>query len=175
MLALLMVASVSSASPQASQKSAADLLKAAQVKAAKEGKVVFVSFHASWCGWCKRLDAFISNPVAKPILEKGFVFVSLDVLENKGKENLETPGGLEVLKSVKGEEEGLPFSVIYSAKGVPLIDSRKTPGKAGSNIGYPAAPDEIAHFLKMLETAPKITPADRATLKDWLVKNAPKN
>lgn len=150
------------------------LLREAQAKAAKEGKVVFVHFTASWCGWCKKLEAFMEAKEVKPILAKAFVFVTLDVLESSDKKALETPGGLELLKSLKAEAEGIPFTVIYDATGKLLAQSKTDPNKPGTNIGYPAAASEIAHFLKMLEQAKKLTDADRAVIKNWLEANAPK-
>lgn len=152
----------------------AEIMKAAQAKAGKEGKVVFVHFTASWCGWCKKLEAFLGDKTAKPILDKAFVFVTLDVLENGDKKSLETPGGIELLTSLKAEQEGIPFTVIYDAKGKLLANSRRDDAKKGSNIGYPAAPEEIAHFMKMIDNAKKLTASDKATLKKWLEDNAPK-
>jgi thioredoxin-related protein len=46
-------------------------LNEAYKKANAEHKNVFVIFHASWCGWCKKLDASMNdNSTKKNILMK---------------------------------------------------------------------------------------------------------
>lgn len=44
---------------------------------------------------------------------------------------------------------------------------------AGGNTGYPAAPEEIAHFMKMLKAAaPKMTSDERSTIEKILQARA---
>ena len=43
--------------------------------AAAENKAIFVHFGASWCGWCRKLDAFLERPALPWAL--GFVTACL--------------------------------------------------------------------------------------------------
>jgi thiol:disulfide interchange protein len=174
LVAVLLVASVVTAQAQAAKPAAETLLKAAQAKAKAEKKNVFVMFDASWCGWCKRLEKFMDDKEIKGLLQKNFVIVTIDVLEEPAKEALENPGGEAVLKTLHGENAGLPFTAILSSEGKLIVNSHEKPDKS-SNIGYPAAANEIAHFMTMLKKgAPRLTDAERAKIKGWLEANAPK-
>ena len=71
-----------------------------------------------------------------------------------------------------GEKSGLPFFAFLDEKGKKLADSNVMPGN--QNIGYPAAPDEIAAFEKLLEkTAPHMQDVDREKVVAYLKKAAP--
>lgn len=158
----------------AGEPTSAELLTKAKAQAAQEHKNVMVIFHASWCGWCKRLDSFLADKEMSKVMEDNFVIVHLDVMENGDKVALENAGGMDLMKQWDGEKAGLPFTVILDASGKKLIDSNEK-GKEGGNIGYPAAPNEIAHFMKMLvESAPRLTKPQYASIKKWLTEHAPK-
>lgn len=83
------------------------------------------------------------------------------------------------MEQLGGKDAGLPFMAILDAKtGKMVVNSMFTmPGKTkAGNTGYPAAPEEVAHFNKMLELgAKKIKPADRTKVIGWLTANAPKS
>lgn len=64
---LLLTATVLSA--RAEMPTAESVMATAEQKAQAEHKTVFLHFGASWCGWCKRLDAFLNNPEIKPVFE----------------------------------------------------------------------------------------------------------
>src|ERR1700727_1390283 len=72
--------------------SAAVLRQAAEDQAAKEGKAVFLEFHASWCIWCKRLHAMLDDPQVKPVWDRYFVTTEIDSMERSDKLQLENPG-----------------------------------------------------------------------------------
>ncbi len=151
--------------------SAETVMKEAQAIAAKEKKAVWVIFHASWCGWCKRLDVFIEDPANKKILEKYFVIRHLTVMESEDKKGLENTGGDVLMNELKGQQAGLPFFAFVGADGK-MIENSKRKAKAddpGQNVGHPVAPEEIAWFMEMLtKGAPKMTKAERAALETWL-------
>ena len=44
------------------------ILSTAYNQAQKEKKNVFVIFSASWCGWCKKMDASMNDRTTKNIL-----------------------------------------------------------------------------------------------------------
>jgi len=55
-----------SVSPAQNPQTAKEILANAFSQASKEHKKVFVKFSASWCGWCKKMDAstFMDDSVA---------------------------------------------------------------------------------------------------------------
>src|SRR5580658_7368582 len=55
-----------------SPKPAMELVGAAKAVSAKERKATLVMFHASWCSWCKRLDAVMSRPEFKKMFEANY-------------------------------------------------------------------------------------------------------
>ncbi len=158
----------------AAPTSANDLIAQARTKATAEKKSIYVHFGASWCGWCKRLDAFLERADIKPVFEKYFVPVKLVVQENDKNKALENAGADAWLKKIGGPE-GLPFSAFLDLKGQMIVNSKMSAnnGPAGGNIGYPAGPEEIDWFLTMMKrAAPKIAEADLKLIETAL--RAPK-
>jgi len=137
------------------------IMESAQNTAAAEHKRIFLIFHASWCGWCRKLDQFLETREVKPIIDKYFVLARLDVLEQKDKQSLNTPGGDEVRAQTGGKDASVPFFAFLNQKGETIVNSIR-PGKGdagGSNIGHPVQPEEIDWFLVMVKkAAPAITP-----------------
>jgi thiol-disulfide isomerase/thioredoxin len=161
---------------QIQPESAEVLLNKAYKQAAKEKKNVFVIFHASWCGWCKKLEASINDPSCKDYFDKSFIFVHLTVLESKDKKNLENPGVTEIFNKYSGVKPGIPFFLIYNKKGVLLADSNIRPAgdgldKPGNNMGCPAAEEEVAAFIEVLKKTSKITDSQAAAIKERFSKN----
>lgn len=144
--------------------SADELLAAAKAKALAEHKAIFIHFGASWCIWCKRLDAFLDKPEIKTVFEKYFVPVKLVVQENEKNKALENPGAGALLAKLGGPG-GLPYSAFLDAQGALIANSKRD----GQNIGYPGAPEEIAWFLNMIkQAAPTITETDLKTIETAL-------
>lgn len=155
---------------QTDPPSAVAVLTKARTAAAKSGKMVFVSFHASWCGWCHKMEDFMNLPQFKPLFEKSYEFVALTVMENGDKKALENAGALEVMEANGGKNQGIPFFYITDAKGKMIVNSKRVDDKKkdGQNIGHPAAPEEVAHFMMMLKKTSKMTPAELSSIETWL-------
>jgi thiol-disulfide isomerase/thioredoxin len=144
---------------------AAQALDAA-AKSAKEGKRnLFVLFHASWCGWCRKLEAVLASPAAKEVLDRHFERVELTVQERGEKKATENPGAGELLEKLSGGDAGLPFTAVLDRKSrAPLATSNMA--GPGTNVGFPAKADEIDHFVGMLRKgAPRMTDAEAETLR----------
>jgi thioredoxin-related protein len=124
------------------------VLEAALARAAKDDKRVFLHFGAPWCGWRHRLDDFLARPEIAAVLGPDFVDAKIDIDR--------MDHGKEVMAEYrKGEDGSIPWFVILDAKGKALATSDGPKG----NVGYPAQPHEIEHFLAMLkQTARKMGP-----------------
>jgi thioredoxin-related protein len=162
--------------------SAQRVLAEAEAQAAAQHKNVFLIFGASWCGWCRKLDAFNEIPSVKAILEKNFVTVHLDVGERGDKVSLENPGAEELERRLGGEKNSLPFFAFLDPAGHLLVNSyRPVPGdsirwlpRVNSNIGFPGTPEEIDWFIAMLrKSARSFTPDDARVVENQLGKRKP--
>jgi thioredoxin-related protein len=124
----------------AEPRDATQALKDALAAASSDGKLVFLHFGAPWCGWCHRLDDFLADRDIQPILSQDFVDLKVDIERmTKGKVVQE-----QFRKSADG---GIPWFAFLDSTGKVLATSDGPKG----NIGFPAAPEEIEHFLGMLE------------------------
>ena len=150
----------------ASAPSANEVLAPIKAKASAEKKAIFLHFGASWCGWCKKLDAFLDRPDIKPIFEKYFVAVKLVVQENEKNKALENPGADALLKKLGGPD-GLPYSAFLDARGEMIVNSKRD----GANIGYPGEPNEVDWFVRMMKkAAPSISQDDLKIIESALRK-----
>ncbi|WP_299889745.1 thioredoxin family protein [uncultured Lacinutrix sp.] len=136
------------------QETTENIMKAAQETAKKEGKNVFIMFHASWCTWCKKMDNNMMSKATKELFEEYYVIEHLVVKESKKNKNLENPGALELLKKYKGENSGIPFWLIFDSDGRLLTDSYDV---KGNNLGCPASPKEVEQFVEKLKLTSELT------------------
>lgn len=141
--------------------SAEQVLKEATQTAAKENKKVFIIFHASWCGWCHKMDTSMNDKSVKAFFDNNYVIRHLTVLESEGKKNLENPGADDLMAKYNGKGQGIPFWLIFDKNGKLLFDSkRRVEGQgpeASDNVGCPANEKEVDYFVKVLKQTSKLT------------------
>jgi thiol-disulfide isomerase/thioredoxin len=176
--AILLLAFSISSSAQETPAATDIVMKQAYAQAKKENKKVLLMFHASWCGWCKKMDASLEDQTCKKFFDDNYVIAHLDVLEQPAKASLENPGSLDQLKAFKGEKSGLPFWVILDDKGKLLADSQIRPAGAsldtpGESMGCPAADNEVAYFLNLLKSTSKLTDDQLAVIGKRFAMNKP--
>ena len=107
----------------------------------------------AFCGWCVVLARFLD--AHREVLGRDYVVVTID-------RDRFAHGG-DVMDRVRtAKDGGIPWMAILDAQGKVLVTS----DAPGGNIGYPAKPEEIDHFMKMLgATAKRLTPDDLAALR----------
>jgi len=141
---------------QNSAPPADQILKEAYQQAAKEKKNVLVIFHASWCVWCHRMDSAINDESCKKFFDDNYVIKHLTVQESRNKKNLENPGADELLTKYNGDNQGIPFWLIFDKNGTLIADSQIRPAGAGletrgANLGCPATEQDVAQFAEILK------------------------
>jgi len=137
-------------------------------EAASANKKTIVAFHASWCGWCKRLESYLEMPDIKPIIDKRFSVLWLTVLEKESNKALENPGADVFLnKWTNGLSTGIPFYVVLDSSEEVLASSIQPlkPGGKPVNMGFPGNDEERKAFISFLKIGtPDITAPEEATL-----------
>ncbi len=170
LIALLLLLGIAMAHSASTPPSTDELLAEAGKQAAADKKAIYVHFSASWCGWCKRHEAFLELPAVKPVFEKYFVPVEVVVQETEENKALENPGSTAFLQKMGGPA-GLPFSAFLDVNGKLIVNSKtdSDKGAGGGNIGHPVAPEEIAWFVVMMKkAAPDMMPDDLAVIESAL-------
>ncbi|GGE91692.1 Thioredoxin-like [Chishuiella changwenlii] len=146
-------------------QTATEILTKAQKEAKAENKNVFLIFHASWCGWCKKMEKNMDDPSVKTFFDSNYVKTFITVQERAAKKNLETPGGDAVNEKLGGKDQGLPFWVILDANGKVLEDSRVN----GQNIGGPASEEEVNNLIAKLKTTSKNDKINEEKIKEVFI------
>ncbi len=149
------------AQPVSTPAPAADVLAAALKTAGQQKKNVLLMFHASWCGWCHRMDTSLNDPKVKPFFDKSYVITHLVVHESDAKKNLENPGAEEMKEKYHGKGQGIPFWLVFDPQGNLIADSRiRAEGQGpeeGENCGCPALEKEVSYFISVLKKSSSIS------------------
>jgi len=146
-------------------RTATEILTKAENQAKVENKNVFLVFHASWCGWCKKMEKNMDDPAVKSYFDSNYVKAFITVQERGEKKNLETPGGDILNEKLGGKDQGLPFWVILDANGKVLEDSRVN----GENLGGPSSADEVENLITKLEKTSKNEKVNSEKIKEVFI------
>lgn len=156
-------------------QSADAIMSDAYAEAKAQNKKVFVMFHASWCGWCHKMDAAMNEPEMKKYFDDNFVIRHLVVMESETKKNLENPGGAEMMKKYFGDKSGIPYWLVFDADGKLLADSKlRAEGdgpEKGNNVGCPATEKEVAYFIDVLKKTTSLKEGELALISQRFRKN----
>ena len=163
-------------SGQHRQPTAGEIMQEALQTATKENKNVFIIFHASWCGWCHKMDSAINDKSCKDFFYKNYIIRHLVVDEYGDKKNLENPGANELRTKYHGDNEGIPFWLIFDKEGNLLADSQARPTDAdlntkGENIACPATQKEVAYFIEVLKKTSQISEAEQTAVQERFRQN----
>jgi len=129
---------IGSATPHPDAKT---VLEEALSRASAGDKRVFLIFGAPWCGWCHKLEDWLTQPEVAAILDREFVVTKIDIDRMNG--------GKEVMKQYRSTDSGgIPWYNILDLKGKSLATADGPDG----NIGYPLKPREIEQFLALVKS-----------------------
>ena len=107
----------------------------------------------------------MASPDVAPLIAKDFVYLKIDVERALGGKELHEKriAGAAAKDGTDPKlSSGIPWFVFLDAQGTLLADSNGPKG----NIGFPAQPEEIDHFTKMLQqVAVHLTADDIATIQ----------
>lgn len=156
--------------------SAESVMNKAVAEAAKSQRNIFIIFHASWCGWCHKMDSAMNDEKVKSFFRENYIVVHLTVDESTDKKEFENPGADDILKKYHGEQQGLPYWFILDAKGNFLADARVKSGSAGANekpasVGCPASAEEVNYFVKVIKETSSLNNQQLALIKERFLKN----
>ncbi|MBS1760003.1 MAG: thioredoxin family protein [Bacteroidetes bacterium] len=160
----------------AAQPLSADVVfKKACEQAKQENKNVFLMFHASWCGWCHKMDTSMNDPECKKMFDDNYVIAHLVVDEAKDKKDLENPGADKMRNDFGGKDQGIPYWLVFDSNGKLLADSKMrkvgTQIMAGDNVGCPASEKEVLYFLSVLRKTSKMSREELEIIQKRFRKN----
>jgi hypothetical protein len=122
------------------------------------------------------MDNSINDESCKDFFYKNYIIRHLVVDESRDKKDLENPGADELRTKYHGDNEGIPFWLIFDKDGNLIADSQMRPKGAsldtkGENIGCPATEKEVAYFIEVLKKTSQISEAEQTAVKIRFRKN----
>lgn len=163
-ICLLLCSTVSLA--QQKLPTAKSIVAAAKIAANKNHKNIFIIFHASWCGWCHKMDTAMNDASCKRLFNSQYEIRHIDVMEHGDKAILENPGGRELMEQY-AVGQGIPFWIVLDKNGKLLADSRLTSADGKKvNVGCPSEPAEIEYFINVLQKTTSLSTPELAVIKE---------
>lgn len=155
---------------------AEQVMQQAIQQAIKENKNIMVIFHASWCGWCRKMDSSLNDKSCKKFFDDNYVIMHLVVNESPDKKNLENPGVYQFRSKYNGDDLGLPSWLIFDKHGNLLADSQMRPSGAnmatqGENVGCPASEKEVAYFIDVLKKTSNLSAPQQVAIEKRFRQN----
>ncbi len=174
-LSLILLFAFCASKAQQPVQSAKEILSEAYTLAAKENKKVFIMFHASWCGWCHKMDKSMNDEICRKYFDDNFVIRHLVVSESEDKKHLENPGAEDLKTLYHGEGQGIPFWLIFDKDGKLLADSKlREEGEGpegGENSGCPASEKEVDFFISILKRTTSLNKEQLKTIEKRFREN----
>lgn len=169
------IAQASQPSALVVQPSAAALLTAAEARAAKEHKNVFLIFHASWCIWCLRFDDLLNDPTLKPFFDKNYVIVHIDCLETGAKTSMNSAGWKSMMDTYGATGQGIPYWLFLDPAGKVIATCRSPfdpdPKGQPGNLGFPdnSQPKDLTYFVGLIQkSAPQYDTSFESNFRAYL-------
>ena len=149
------------------QESVSVIMENAKAEAKKENKNIIIMFHASWCGWCKKMDANMNTESCKDLFDKNFIVEHLTIMESDANKHLENPQAEAMFKKYTGgKRTGIPFWLIFNSDGELLEDSFDA---KGNNLGCPASKEEVAEFINILKKTASLATEELQVISDQFI------
>ena len=159
---------------QQTPKTATEIIDNAVAQAGRQHKKALIMFHASWCTWCKKMDASINDSTCKNYFDSNFVIDKITLFEQGKNVVLNNPGG-EDLYLKYGGDNGIPFWLIFDENGNLLANANYRPANDTTgkpqNIGCPASEEEVNYFVSLLKKYTPISDAQAKAVHDRFRKN----
>ena len=110
------------------------------IRATEEQRSVFFIFSHENCGWCRVFDRYHESPEVKEILDKDYLFQTIDITESESAKEL-----WEHYQFI-----GVPAWMIFSSK-KELLSVGKD--ENGGQVGYPLEPPGMDVYIDAIRSS----------------------
>lgn len=118
---------------------AAQEIKAALSKAAREHKRVILDFGGNWCGDCRALDRYFHQEPNASLLKDNFILVDVNIGRFDKNKDIATKYGVPL-------EKGVPALAVLDAKGKSLFSQKKGEFESMARMDPASVTDFLKHW-----------------------------
>ena len=116
--------------------------QAALARASKEGRNALMDVGGEWCGWCHRMDKFLTeNEELRTLLEKNYVFVKVNFSEENKNERF-----LAEYPAI----DGYPHIFVFDSSGKLLISKSTGDLEEGKGYNLQRFKDFLDHYARRM-------------------------